>query len=251
MNKSADRIGQTVINNQGIPVTIIGYRDVHDIDVIFADGSIQKHKQYSGFLKGKLSSNLYPAFLGVGYLGIGKHKTVDDCGNKTDAYRKWSSMLTRCYSPKFVKTQNYQRCFVETSWLCFQNFAEWYYDNSYTVDEPLELDKDIRYKGNKMYASTTCLLLPHRLNTILCNRAFDRGECVLGVIKNGDKFVASCCDENTNREYIGTFTSEQSAFLAYKTRKEAVIKNVVEQYRGVVPNTVLDAVLKYKVEITD
>ena len=53
---SEKRIGETNINNQGLKMTIIKYRGSKDIDVQFEDGTIVEHKQYDGFLKGKIAN---------------------------------------------------------------------------------------------------------------------------------------------------------------------------------------------------
>lgn len=50
--------------------------------------------------------------------------------------------------------------------------CKWYSEHKYILskDDSLELDKDIKVIGNKIYSPDTCLLLPHRLNTIVLDR---------------------------------------------------------------------------------
>lgn len=54
-------------------------------------------------------------------------------------------MLERCYSDKLYKRYpTYRVCSVTEEWYNFQNFAKWYDENYYEVDdEKMELDKDI------------------------------------------------------------------------------------------------------------
>ena len=49
------RLGQIGVNNQGLKMTIIAYRNARDIDVQFEDGTIVKNKQYDKFLKGGIA----------------------------------------------------------------------------------------------------------------------------------------------------------------------------------------------------
>ena len=49
------RIGETKIANNGMKVTIIAYRNSHDIDVQFEDGIVAKHKTYQSFSDGSIS----------------------------------------------------------------------------------------------------------------------------------------------------------------------------------------------------
>ena len=50
------RLGQVGVNNQGLKMTIIAYRDCKDIDVQFEDGTIVENRQYGEFLKGTIAN---------------------------------------------------------------------------------------------------------------------------------------------------------------------------------------------------
>jgi hypothetical protein len=54
MNPVKNRINETKINNQGLNMTIIGYRSCKDIDVKFDDGYISYNKQYTAFKNGQI-----------------------------------------------------------------------------------------------------------------------------------------------------------------------------------------------------
>ena len=49
-----ERIGETNIANNGMQMTIIEYRGSNDIDIMFEDGMIIRHKQYSSFKRGEI-----------------------------------------------------------------------------------------------------------------------------------------------------------------------------------------------------
>lgn len=247
-----ERIGDTNVNFQGVPMKVVEYRNSRDIDVEFPNHCIVYHKEYRKFLSGHLCYPYYPSYLGIGYLGCGEYKSrVNNI--KTDAYIKWGSMLTRCYSDRYIKQEAYEDCLVDPCWYNFQNFAKWYYENIYELsNENIELDKEIKYKHCKLYSPDTCLLVPHKLNTIFCNRAKDRGKYLIGVTKsNSSDLYCASCNVNGERYCIGYYETEQEAFLAYKEYKEREIVRLSETYRGKIPDYIIDYAQNYKVEIND
>lgn len=248
--KRIDRVGETGVNKQGLQMEIIGYKDRRHVDVLFSDGCIRKGIQYDCFLSGAARSLLYPEFLGVGFFGEGKYKARVN-GAKTRAYINWSSMLTRCYSEKYIKRRNYERCSVCSDWLNFQTFAKWHELNYYSVaNDTVELDKDIIKKGNDVYSPETCIYVPHKLNTIICNRHNNRGEYPVGICKQKDKYIVSC-NIAGNQTYIGSYEIIEDAFAAYKDTKEREIRRAAEAYRNIIPDYIIDHILAYRVEITD
>lgn len=58
---------------------------------------------------------------------------------------------------------------------------------------------------------------------------------------------------NGHKISIGTFDTPQEAFLAYKNRKERLVKELAEKYlkEGKINERVYDALMRYEVEITD
>ena len=108
--------------------------------------------------KGYMKDLTQPSVYGVGTHGEGvfrkrTHKLL---------YRKWSDMLMRCYSEKYLtKYPTYGGCSVCEEWLNFQVFAVWAQENCV---EGYELDKDIKVKGNKIYSPETCLFVSKQDN---------------------------------------------------------------------------------------
>ena len=253
INIKINRIGEKNINKQGIEMTIIHYRNCSDIDIQFSDGTIANTTYYY-FLKGSVPNYNIPSYLGIGYLGYGKYKSRKN-NTKTDEYIKWGSMLTRCYSEKLKERRNYIECTVCDEWHNFQNFAEWYNDHKYYLPDVdvLDLDKDIKIKGNKVYSPDTCILIPKRLNSIILNRHNDRGKECIGVFYNHKtgKYISSCNMLNSNQRYLGSFNTEKEAFDIYKKTKEHEIQLVLELYKKYLPIEVYNAILNYKIEIDD
>lgn len=79
-------------------------------------------------------------------------------------YEVWTSMLERCYSDKYqAKHLTYIDCSVCDAWLTFSNFKSWMEIQDW---QGKELDKDIRVKGNKVYAPSTCRFVTRAENNI-------------------------------------------------------------------------------------
>ncbi|WP_252225297.1 MULTISPECIES: hypothetical protein [unclassified Clostridium] len=251
MNK-IDRCGESKLNDFGTKMTIIEYKDIHNIVVKFEDGYITE-AQYRQFKKGNLKSKNEKRFYNIGFLGVGKYETKIN-GKFTKQYSQWSGMLTRCYNNKLHKEHmTYENCSVCEEWLNFQNFAKWFDENYYEVDnEVMNLDKDILIKGNKVYCPSTCIFVPQNINKLFCKADASRGNLPIGVTyhERDHIFEVKCCGIN-KRTYLGRFNNSNEAFLHYKEYKESVIKEIAKSYKNKIPKKLYSALYMYKVETTD
>ena len=253
-----DRTGEERINNFGSKMIIKEYRKYSDIDVYFPEYDwIFKHTRYDSFKNGKIKCPYEPRYFGVGYLGEGKYKMSID-GKHTDEYNIWYNALRRCYNPKLQeKRPTYKGCRVEDYLLNFQHMGEWIEDNYYEVPgEVMCLDKDILYKGNKIYSRDTCIFVPERINLLFTKRGNDRGKDPIGVYQlSSCNYQVSCNNGYGKVIYLGTYSTEEEAFQVYKEYKERVIKNVIDSYEGKIPEPFYSklkvAMYNYKVEIDD
>lgn len=193
-----------------------------------------------------------PSVCGVGIIGEGKFDPKKDI----EIYKRWVSMLMRCYSAKFKEAHpTYQDAVCDSSWHNFQVFAQWWEDNYYSVeDERMELDKDIRIKGNKVYSPKTCLIVPKSINTLFVKRDARRGELPIGLrfdpSSKKNPYMAKCCNEG-KQIYLGNYSNPEDAFDAYKSYKERLIKKIANQYKYIIPDGLYQAMIAYEVEITD
>ena len=112
------------------------------------------------------------------------------------------------------------------------------------------LDKDILLKGNKIYSPETCCFVPQEINNLFIKRLRGRGKYPIGVSLNKGKYFSEISCGNT-RISLGYFDTPQEAFQAYKTAKEAYIKEVADKWRGQITEQVYEAMYNYKVEIDD
>ena len=95
-----------------------------------------------------------PAVCGVGYLGVGHHKSYTR-GVSTNAGTIWRGMMHRCYGAEYRPA--YEGVTVCAEWHNFQAFAEWYEVNG--GGKGLQLDKDIKVVGNKVYGPDRCMIV--------------------------------------------------------------------------------------------
>ena len=252
MSKKIDRTGEIGFNTNGERMIIIRYGNCDDIDVEFDDGTVVQHRIYDHFKKGYIKNPFFPSLFGIGFIGIGKFKPFDENGKPTKCYNAWMGMYKRCYDMKYQdKHPTYKGCKVCKEWHNFQVFAEWYYSHFYEIEgQIMNLDKDILYKGNKIYSADTCIFVPQFINKLFvkCDKA--RGKYPIGVTKNGNNFLAKVTKDK-EQICLGTYDTPEEAFLVYKKAKEQYIKEVAEEYKNKIPQKLYDAMIAYEVEIDD
>lgn len=180
--------------------------------------------------------------------GVGINDVIG--AKRTKAWRKWMSMLTRCYGvDNFGDRPTYADCHVCNEWHLFSNFKVWFDDNY--VDGCV-LDKDLLIRGNKIYSPETCCFVPQRINTIVLDRGRDRGKYPVGVSKQGHKFQVGV-NIDGKRKYIGLYDTVEDAFNAYKYEKEKYIKEVATEYYndGKITKQVYEVLMSWEVHISD
>lgn len=139
-------------------------------------------------------------------------------------YRRWHGMLQRCYSTKLhAKHPTYKHCTVCSEWLTFSAFKIWMIPQHW---QGLELDKDIKVKGNKVYSPGTCLFIPQTLNSLLNNCAASKGKHPVGVSLERGMFRAEI-HNNGNSEYLGHFITAAEASQAYQTARANKINQLI------------------------
>lgn len=191
---------------------------------------------------------LQPIMCGIGYRG------KSDIDFKSKSYIAWHDMINRCYNDKFHARQTqYTDCEVCEEWLNYYNFQKWYDENYYTIgDEQMDLDKDILYKGNKLYSPETCCIITHSINTLFLNGKGNRGDLPVGVFYDRYKGkYRACMAYKGNTVKLGTFNSPIKAFTNYKNYKENTIKNLAEQYKERIPDKVYKAMIGWTITYND
>ena len=247
MNKKHN-VEEKLTNNFGSKMELVKYNNPRDIDVLFPEYNwTAKNVYYTSFYKGKLRCPYEPRLCSVGYIGEGQYDT------KHPAYKTWTYMIRRCYdNSSSYHAPTYNDCIVCGEWHNFQNFAEWYDNNYYEINnDKMQLDKDILIKNNKVYSPDTCCFVNNVINSMFTNKKRFRTN-VIGSYKRSGKYEVSC--ENTllkKRQYLGRYKNEEDAFMAYKNYKEANIKSVADYYKEKIPDRLYMALYNYEIDIND
>lgn len=146
-------------------------------------------------------------------------------------YRKWASMLNRCYGEKYHSRKTYTECSIVDEWKYFMTFRDWMEKQEW---EGKELDKDLLFPGNKVYGPDTCVFLDRKINSFLTESKASRGELPIGVYfhKNRKKFIAQSNDATTGkRKYLGDYKSSEEAYLAWLSFKQDQAKILASEQK--------------------
>ncbi len=164
----------------------------------------------------------------------------------------WKLVLWRCYDKNFhAKQKSYSDKTVCEEWHNFQNFAEWYEENwKPWMDKTWQLDKDILIKGNKIYSPKTCCFVPHEINSLLYVDYRNKKLPIGVTLSPSGNFCANLSKDNKQFR-IGTYKTVREASEAYKTAKESYIKEKANKWKDKIKPQVYNALINYKVEITD
>lgn len=247
-------LGKEFETNSCGKCVVIGYNNNTDVIVKFIEYPHIISCRLGDLKIGKVKNPYYPSYQGKGFLGEGKYNIYDD----KDAYSLWRSMLTRAYGEIYHKTRpTYKNVEVCEEWLNFQNFADWFYsqEHSRSVDDDgifYTLDKDVIFKGNKVYSPRTCSFVPRDINSLLVKNDKKRGKLPVGVRynKNGKRFCVGLSYFGKSTQ-LGIYDSLEDAFNVYKKAKESYIKEVADIWKDRIDERVYQALLKYEVHIDD
>jgi hypothetical protein len=241
-----DRTGQVYKTNEGYEVEIISIINNTDCTIQFKDEykAIIKNVWVKNLTKGAVSNPYHPYTYGIGYMGEGSYNSK----THLKSYKVWSNIFMRCYDEKYQENHlSYKDCSVDSKWWNFQVFAEWFEEG---YKESFHLDKDILFKGNKVYSPDTCCFVPQEINNLFTRKQNSKGGLPLGVRKSGIKFIA-VTSKNNDKVYLGTFDTIEEAFQAYKTAKEEYIKEMADEWKDRIEENVHQAMYNWTIEIVD
>lgn len=161
-------IGNKYKTNEGYEIEVIDYINKNNVLIKFVDRpELQIWSTTRNISQGQIKNPYHLSVYNRGYYGVGKY-TARINNKKTSQYIKWHSMFVRCYDEKYQERQpQYIGCVVSDEFVCFQNFAQWYDNKIYECPYPLELDKDLLVRNNKIYSPQYCCFLPKEINTTI------------------------------------------------------------------------------------
>lgn len=190
---------------------------------------------------------VWPAVYGIGYHGLLY------TNSKEEAYKRWHWIMNRCYSPAVHELYSeYEDCEICEEWYNFSNFKLWYDEYILpwkSLEIEVDIDKDILFKGNKLYSPDTVSLVPSEINSLFINCS-STGGLPLGIWKEGKKYRAGMTFLG-HKIKLGTFDTVEAAFARYKEYKEDFIKDLAEQYKDKIADRTYQAMMNWVVEITD
>lgn len=247
LNFKAKILGVEFETNSCGKCRVVEYTNAKDLVVEFEEYPCRVRCTLSHLRLREVSNPMYPSCYGVGYIGVGEFRPTKN----NVAYKIWMGVLDRCYGRK-ERYPAYEDVTVCEEWLNFQNFAEWFYfqEHSQSKDHNgrlYNLDKDILVKGSRIYSPETCCFVPNEVNT--CINRKNRG---LTNVRQMSKFRWSSRINRFGKEkHLGSFETKLEDFVAYKEAKSAYVAEVAEKWRGKIDDKVYQALLEWKIEITD
>lgn len=256
-NLKDKRLGLEKLNNQGSLMKIIEYNNAHNIIIQFQDEyKYTKTTTWGNFITGQIKNPYYLKIFNKGVIGEKYNICIN--GKPIKEYICWKFMLQRCYDEEYKNNKpTYKDVTCCDEWLLFENFYEWlhsqenfdkWYNNNHSA-----IDKDILFKGNKIYSPEKCCLVPYNVNSLFTKSDATRGEYPIGVSLKNDKFMVRCHDGYNHSIFLGYYSTADEVFNVYKNKKEEIIKQVAqEEYnKGNITKKCYDAMMNYQVEITD
>lgn len=198
----------------------------------------------TSFYTGKVKSQ-YKLVCGVGVRD--DHISSDRKITKTG--RIWHGILERCYSKnKKDKFKSYADCSVSEDWLTYSNFKRDVESMVGYDEDGWHLDKDILFKGNRVYSKDTCCFVPQHINARFKRPSKNTTGLPSGVqIRNSGKtlnYISTCCDINCKKVYLGRFENIDEAKNAYAQAQHHVILEMVDLYKDKLDNRVIEALIK-------
>lgn len=226
---------------------VMDYKNAENVLIRFKTTGYEAIVRSQHIRKGLVKDYILPSVYGVGYYGNSEAMERKTCVVRS----RWVGLMRRCYDESRIEPA-YITANVATDWHSFISFEEWAINQHGFNQKGWELDKDLLCRGNTLYSSETCVFLPKKINTALIRCERQRGDFPIGVQPNktGKKYEAWCGDGVRSR-YLGVFDTIIEAFLCYKLKKEQTLSDYAEEYKELLDPRAYDALLNYRVEITD
>ena len=246
-----DCVGKVCKSKSSGDFKILKYNDRANVEIQFLNTGFETVARLGDIKNGEVKDCFAPSVYGVGIVGTKYQSSVN--GVQTKEYGLWKGMLKRCYSDVYKKKHpTYEDCKCSENFKSYEYFYGWCNKQIGFDNEGWQLDKDLLVKGNKIYNEESCVFIPSEINSVLIKSTATRGEHLIGVYwnKTSKAFVARA-HVNGKLKHLGSFNTEIEAFNAYKTAKEAFIKEQANNWKDKIDERAYDALMNYKVEITD
>jgi len=152
-------------------------------------------------------------------------RVVDGRQITCPAYAKWVSMITRCYDSNYHKRKpTYKSCSVESTWHSFMSFKSWFDEQD---SSGKHLDKDILFRGNKIYSPMYCAFVDLETNNLFNGGRKNHLPTGVYFSKSRGVFVSNESISGKSA-YIGSFDSPGEAHIAWAKRKAIAVRKCAE-----------------------
>ena len=250
-----DCVGKVFKSNSSGLFKIVKYVSSRNIEIEFLDTGFRLSTILLSIERGSVEDKTIPSAYGVGILGnvYKSYNFVNGLRVKKLEYATWTSVLQRSYDKKFHnRNPSYSDCTVSENFKHYTYFYEWCNRQAGFGKDGWHLDKDLLFKGNKLYSEDTCIFLPPELNTLIIKCDNARGSYPVGVtaIKKRNAF-SSRLSVGGFRKYLGYYKTPEEAFYAYKVAKEEFIKEQANKWKDQIDPRAYKALMNYEVEIDD
>lgn len=146
-------------------------------------------------------------------------------GKPCPIYGAWSEMLKRVYRPEArAALIVYKGCWIDQRWKYFSAFKEWYIENHVAG---YELDKDMKFLGNKCYGPDTCMFIPKDVNIDVTITRHAKYRTLIGITYLTGKTSKPFRESGTGR----AFSCELQANKVYREHKAEILLAYQEKYK--------------------
>ena len=237
------KVGDKFTSNQGHTCVVVEYLNNKNITIEYPSGH-RVVTQGVNLKKGAFKDQWFPSTHSVGVLGYEPFRCLDQY------YTTWSNMLRRVYFPKENEVQAYADVLITPEWTYLTEFRKWFESQIY---EPgWHLEKDLLVKGNFIYCPEHCIFVPQEINNLLTKPTIAVNGYPVGVhyCKAKNTYIAQI-SRGTVGKCLGSFDTPEEAFYVYKQAKELYIKDVANKWRLNLDPRAYEALMCYKIEISD
>jgi hypothetical protein len=171
--KKEREVNIVLLNNAGDELTMLSKKGNQCV-VQFTKTGYTTKAYIENVVQGKIKDPYSPSTYNIGYPGL-FNKKLSYC---KQAQQLWRNMMKRCYSEADKKGYFGKGVTVDTRWHCFANFLDDIssldnFHNWLNADKTginYNLDKDFKFKSNKVYSKETCMFLQESINKSCTSR---------------------------------------------------------------------------------
>jgi len=175
-------------------------------------------------------------------------------GSARYEYQRWTDMSKRAllrdvYSSRHWNMKQYEGCTLHPDWYYLSNFAEWI--RSWDDWRNKEIDKDIKYKGNKVYGPDTCIMVTKPVNNFfVIGRKLDdlpQGVCHTdNPERHRNKLYRAISRFDGKQKWGGYHSTIEEAYEAFRTMKFESLEILIEREQCLIVKQILQDIYETK-----